>query len=63
MSGSGRPTARVDDLQYATARIGAILVTINPAYRSHELTYVLGHAAFRLSSLLQADSRRPTIAP
>ena len=28
-------------MQYATARIGAILVTINPAYRSHELAYVL----------------------
>ena len=28
-------------VQYATARIGAILVTINPAYRSHELAYVL----------------------
>jgi fatty-acyl-CoA synthase len=28
-------------LQFATARIGAVLVTINPAYRSHELAYVL----------------------
>ncbi len=28
-------------IQYATARIGAILVTINPAYRTHELDYVL----------------------
>ena len=27
--------------QYATAKAGIILVTINPAYRSHELTYVL----------------------
>ncbi|MDP6156367.1 MAG: AMP-binding protein [Candidatus Thermoplasmatota archaeon] len=27
--------------QFATARIGAILVTINPAYRTHELEYVL----------------------
>jgi len=35
-------------LQYATARIGAILVTINPAYRIHELTYVLRHAGIRL---------------
>ncbi|MEP7110237.1 MAG: AMP-binding protein [Ferruginibacter sp.] len=31
-------------VQYATARIGAILVNINPAYRSSELAYVLGHA-------------------
>src|SRR5215217_1038443 len=28
-------------VQYATARIGAILVNINPAYRSSELAYVL----------------------
>jgi fatty-acyl-CoA synthase len=28
-------------LQFATARIGAVLVTINPAYRSHELAYVI----------------------
>jgi fatty-acyl-CoA synthase len=28
-------------LQFATARIGAVLVTINPAYRAHELAYVL----------------------
>jgi len=34
-------------LQYAAARIGAILVTINPAYRSHELAYVLGQAGIR----------------
>jgi fatty-acyl-CoA synthase len=28
-------------LQFATAQIGAVLVTINPAYRAHELKYVL----------------------
>lgn len=28
-------------LQFATARIGAVQVTINPAYRAHELAYVL----------------------
>lgn len=28
-------------VQYATARIGAVLVCVNPAYRSHELAYVL----------------------
>ena len=31
-------------LQYATARIGAILVNINPAYKSSELLYVLNQA-------------------
>ncbi len=28
-------------VQYASAKVGAILVTINPAYRTHELAYVL----------------------
>ncbi|MER5781849.1 AMP-binding protein [Streptomyces mobaraensis] len=28
-------------VQYATARVGAIMVNINPAYRVHELSYVL----------------------
>ncbi|MGW0701712.1 AMP-binding protein [Streptomyces sp. NPDC002867] len=31
-------------IQYATARIGAIMVNINPAYRAHELEYVLNQA-------------------
>jgi fatty-acyl-CoA synthase len=31
-------------IQYATARIGAILVNINPAYRPHELSFVLNQA-------------------
>ncbi|MGW4478848.1 AMP-binding protein [Rhodococcus triatomae] len=34
-------------VQYATAKIGAILVNINPAYRSHELQYVLEQAGIR----------------
>ena len=28
-------------LQFATGKIGAVLVTVNPAYKSHELKYVL----------------------
>jgi fatty-acyl-CoA synthase len=35
-------------LQYATAKIGAILVNVNPAYRTHELEYVLRQAGIRL---------------
>jgi len=35
-------------VQYATAGIGAILVNINPAYRTHELGYVLKQAGIRL---------------
>jgi fatty-acyl-CoA synthase len=34
-------------VQYATAKIGAILVTINPAYRTHELAYVLQQSGIR----------------
>ena len=34
--------------QYATAKIGAILVNINPAYRTHELAYVLNQSGVRL---------------
>jgi fatty-acyl-CoA synthase len=34
-------------VQFATAKLGAILVNINPAYRSHELKYVLNQAGVR----------------
>ncbi|MFF0868558.1 AMP-binding protein [Nonomuraea sp. NPDC050227] len=34
--------------QYATAKIGAILVNINPAYRAHELDYVVRQSGMRL---------------
>jgi fatty-acyl-CoA synthase len=34
-------------VQYATAKIGAILVNINPSYRTHELEYVLNQAGVR----------------
>ncbi|MFI5983621.1 AMP-binding protein [Streptomyces sp. NPDC051555] len=35
-------------VQYATAKIGAVLVTVNPAYRAHELEYVLQQSGIRL---------------
>lgn len=35
-------------VQYATAKIGAILVNINPAYRVHELEYVLNQAGITM---------------
>jgi fatty-acyl-CoA synthase len=35
-------------LQYATARIGAILVNLNPAYRTSELAYALRQSGARL---------------
>src|SRR5438128_24419 len=34
--------------QYATAKIGAILVNVNPAYRTHELQYVVQQSGMRL---------------
>ena len=43
-------------VQYATAKIGAVLVNINPAYRSHDLEYVLNQAGIRL--LIAAPSFR-----
>ena len=33
--------------QYATAKLGVILVNINPAYRTTELRYALGHSGCR----------------
>ncbi|CAL9583296.1 AMP-binding protein [Streptomyces sp. enrichment culture] len=35
-------------VQYATARVGAVMVNINPAYRAHELAYVLNQAGVSL---------------
>jgi len=35
-------------IQYATAKIGVILVPINPAYRQHELQFVLEHSGIRM---------------
>ncbi|KUI23992.1 AMP-binding protein [Mycobacterium sp. IS-1742] len=34
-------------VQYAAAKIGAILVNVNPAYRTHELAYVLEQSGVR----------------
>ncbi|MFG2934531.1 AMP-binding protein [Streptomyces sp. NPDC048282] len=44
-------------VQYATARIGAVMVNINPAYRTHEVQYVLEQAGV---SLLFASLRHKT---
>ncbi|MEV5051663.1 AMP-binding protein [Arthrobacter sp. LAR12-1-1.1] len=43
-------------LQYATAKIGAILVNVNPAYRSHELEFVVKQNSMRM--LVSAPSDR-----
>ncbi len=34
--------------QYATAKIGAVLVNVNPAYRTHELAYALNQSGLRM---------------
>ncbi|WP_333778118.1 AMP-binding protein [Streptomyces sp. IBSBF 3136] len=35
-------------VQYATARVGAVMVNINPAYRTHEVEFVLKQAGISL---------------
>ena len=35
-------------VQYATAKVGAVLVNVNPAYRTHELAYALRQSGVRL---------------
>jgi fatty-acyl-CoA synthase len=43
-------------VQYATAKIGAILVNVNPAYRSHELRYVVQQSG--MAALVSAVSHK-----
>jgi len=40
--------------QYATAKIGAILVNVNPSYRTHEFAYAVNQSGMRM--LLSAES-------
>ncbi|MGP8246414.1 MAG: AMP-binding protein [Bryobacteraceae bacterium] len=44
-------------LQYAAPRAGVVLVNVNPAYRSHELRYVLAKSRIRALFLREKDSR------
>ena len=44
-------------LQYAAARAGVVLVNVNPAYRSHELRYVLRKSNMRALFLRAQDAR------
>ena len=43
-------------LQYATAKIGAILVNVNPAYRSHELEFVVKQNGMRMLVTAPSDA-------
>lgn len=45
-------------VQYAAAKVGAILVNVNPAYRRHELHYALGKSG--VSVLVAARAFRQT---
>ena len=47
-----------DVTQYATARIGAILVNVNPAYKASELRHALNQSGVRL--LIMAEGFRAT---
>jgi fatty-acyl-CoA synthase len=49
-------------VQYATAKIGAILVNINPAYRTHELDYALRQSGVRLLISAQAFKNSDYVA-
>ncbi|MBO1269614.1 AMP-binding protein [Arthrobacter cavernae] len=42
-------------LQYATAKTGAVLVNVNPAYRSHELEFVVKQNAMRTLVVAPSD--------
>jgi fatty-acyl-CoA synthase len=42
-------------LQYATAKIGAILVNVNPAYRTHELVFVVKQNGMRMLVVAPSD--------
>jgi fatty-acyl-CoA synthase len=44
-------------LHLASARIGAVLVNVNPAYRAHELGYILKQSRMRALFLHEGDSR------
>jgi fatty-acyl-CoA synthase len=53
----GPNSARWTITQYAAAKVGAILVNVNPAYRTHEFSYVMNQSGTRL---LVAASRFKT---
>jgi fatty-acyl-CoA synthase len=44
-------------LQIATSRIGAVLVNVNPAYRAHDLRYILEKSRMKALFLHERDAR------
>ena len=49
-------------LQYATAKAGAILVNVNPAYRSHELEFVVKQNGMRMLFTAPSDRNSDYVA-
>lgn len=49
-------------LQYATAKAGAILVNVNPAYRSHELEFVVKQNGMRMLFTAPSDQTSDYVA-
>ncbi|GAB3281487.1 AMP-binding protein [Sinomonas notoginsengisoli] len=49
-------------LQYATAAVGAILVNVNPAYRSHELQFVVRQNGMRTLVVAPSDRTSEYVA-
>ena len=49
-------------LQYATAKIGAVLVNVNPAYRSHELEFVVKQNGMRMLVAAASDKHSDYVA-
>jgi fatty-acyl-CoA synthase len=48
-------------VQFATAKIGAILVNVNPAYRTHEVAFVINQAG--ISTMVVAESFKTSDYP
>jgi fatty-acyl-CoA synthase len=44
-------------LQFAAARAGLVLINVNPAYRAHELAYILKKSGMKALFLARCDSR------
>ncbi|MCZ2404770.1 AMP-binding protein [Paenarthrobacter sp. Z7-10] len=49
-------------LQYATAKVGAVLVNVNPAYRTHELIFVVRQNGMRMLVLAPSDRNSDYVA-
>ena len=54
---AGRPVCNIPDwltFMYASAKIGVVMVTVNPVYKSHELDYVLKQSDMKALCVIDA---------